>query len=170
MGYSGKRPIGFYTDRQGRVRPIIPRGSRDRTSGFNIRKFRQNYRIVVNSQAPSVIGVVVFRGLFAALAVSSPFVGQVYAGYQLANGLYNAYKSARAVTNAYATQGAVGAAKALGTEILSSQLAGTQAQLGWNLIASRIDPKVQPAAKWLLTECVEKLSAKEIDFVERHLA
>jgi hypothetical protein len=125
---------------------------------------------MLKSRTSNVVGLIVFRTVFATLAASSPFVGQVYASYQLANGLYSAYKSAGAVANAYETQGAVEAARVLGIEVLSSQLAGTQAQLGWNLIANRIDPEVQPAAKWLLTECVEKLTAKEIDFVERHLA
>jgi len=169
-GYSRKGRPKFYTDPQGRVRIIPSRGSRDHTSGFNVRKFRQNYHMVLKSQTPKVVGLVVFKTVFATLAVSSPFIGQVYASYRLANGLYNAYKSAGAVTNAYATQGAVEAAKVLGIEILSGQLAETQAQVGWNLIASRIDPEVQPAAKLLLTECVEKLTVEEIDFVERHLA
>jgi len=115
------------------------------------------------------MGRAVFQAIFATLAASSPFVGQVYASYQLANGLYGTYKSVRAVTDAYNTQGPVSAAKVLGTEILSSQLTGAQAKLGWDLIASRIDPKVQPAAKSLLTECVEKLTAQEMDFVSRHL-
>jgi len=75
----------------------------------------------------------------------------------------------RAVTDAYNTQGPLGAAKVLGTEIVSRQLAGVQAKLGWDLIANRIDPNVQAAAKSLLTECVEKLTAEEIDFVSRHL-
>jgi hypothetical protein len=63
----------------------------------------------------------------------------------------------------------VGAAKVLGKEIVSTQLAGVQAKLGWDLIANRIDPKVQAAAKPLFTECVEKLTAQEMDFVSRHL-
>ena len=106
---------------------------------------------------------------FATLAASSPFVGQVYASYQLAKGIYGAYKSALAATSAYKTQGPVGAAKIIGTEVLSTHLAGVQTKLGWDLVGSRIDPKAQAAAKSLLAECVETLTAEEIDFVSRHL-
>jgi hypothetical protein len=106
---------------------------------------------------------------FAVLAASSPFVGQVYASYQLAKGLYGAYKSVRAVSNAYNRQGPMGAVGALGKEIVSSQLAGVQTELGWGLIANRIAPQARPVARSLLAECVEKLTAEEIDFVSRHL-
>jgi hypothetical protein len=124
----------------------------------------------VNRQTTGyTIGRAVLEVSFATLASSSPFVGQVYASYQLAKGLYGAYESVRAVSSAYNTQGAIGAAKALGTEMVSTQLAGVQAKLGWDMIGHRIDPRVQSVAKSLLTECVEKLTAQEMDFVSRHL-
>ena len=126
---------------------------------------------ILNRQTPeySIVGRAVLEASFATLAASSPFVGQVYASYQLAKGLYGAYKSVRAVSSAYNTQGLMGAAKVLGREMVSTQLAGVQAKLGWDIIGDRIDPRVQAAAKSLLTECVEKLTAEEIDFVSRHL-
>jgi hypothetical protein len=115
------------------------------------------------------IGRTVLEAGFAALATSSPFVGQVYTSYQLAKGFYSAYKSVRAVSKAYDAQGPMAAAKVMGMEIVSTQLSGVQVELGWDLIANKIDPSVRAAAKSLFTECVEKLTEEEMDFVSRHL-
>jgi hypothetical protein len=116
-----------------------------------------------------MVGRAALEAGFATLAASSPFIGQVYASYQLAKGLYGVYKSVRTVSSAYNAEGPMGAAKALGKEIVSTQLAGVQAKLGWDMIENRIDPSVQAAAKSLFTECVEQLTEEEMSFVSRHL-
>jgi len=168
--YDRRRRVRFYTDAQGRVRPITPRKSHSQARRPFLRANSWRPWRILNPQTPEdYIGHAVLEASFATLAASSPFVGQVYASYQLAKGIYGAYKSARAVTSAYETQGPVGAAKIIGTELLSKQLTGVQTELGWDLIGNRIDPKAQAAAKSLLTECVETLTAEEIDFVSRHL-
>lgn len=166
MPRSRKRPVvGFYTDSQGRVRPITSRKGRRQRIGRGVRK-----RVTVK-RTPSYLLKRIPRPLLISILQSilcqRPFAEAVHPTFILANAIYQNRHVIKKLYKKHVVEG-------VGEGVIKSGLthdilASAQTELIWTNISHFIPREYHEVSKRILFNVISRITKEEIKYVEKFL-
>ena len=155
---TGRSPVAIRTRPDGRKYPITPRTSRSGPSPDNWDFF------VLDSTLAQRAGKSVLGKVIHALALTNPFVAQIYGAYNLAKAVFENLDSLKEIGDAFRQQGLLGAAWTAGEGKLSDYLSSEQE----SLLLSIIPARYRALGRHLLSSGVSMLTDSEMKFLDRH--
>ena len=155
---TGRRPVAIRTRPDGTKYPITPRTSRSGPSPDN-----WDY-VVLDSTLTQRAGKSVLGRIIQAVALTNPFVAQIYGSYNLAKAVFQNLDSLKEIGEAFRQHGLLGAVWTAGEGRLSDYLSSEQESLLLRIIPARY----RALGRQLLSSGVSMLTDSEMKFLDRH--
>lgn len=153
--YRSRRPvIGFYTDKQGRIRPIT---APKRKIFYNYYPLR-----IVKVKRPEFWYTTVLPLVYKKFIFEIPAAREIYLAYRIANLIYSNWGTIKEIIDDYKKK------KDLG-EVIVDHLPSLTSKAVWHFAKNYIPEEYRDYAERIIAETVESLTMEEIEFVRRSL-
>ncbi len=99
----------------------------------------------------------------------APLISELYAAYSVADYLWSNWQLISELYNIYEKKVPAGLATVIGTDIVKDGLTDVQTEVFWSQISKAVPAPLQPQAKTVVTNVIEKITDAEVDFVTHFL-
>lgn len=170
----GRRVIGFYTDRRGRVRPITSRRGRYRMwEVFGRDVIRTRPPILTpkfpHSTSQIRIGEPLIRTTLNLVLHQTPILRELRSAYLVADAMYAHRDLIKKFYNSYQRGGLTGVAKEVRSNAVHDVLSSAQTNMVWAAISGFIPRSYHDLSFDILSMVIEKITDEEIKYVRRFL-
>lgn len=152
----GRDILGFYTDSQGRRRPITRRKGR---------RYKPKIFIPKRVQLPKPL----LENVITSILLQAPVVKEIYTAYLLADSLYTNWNNLTQLFEEYQSGNIQNGAWRIGTEAVQSALSSIQTEAVWASIRGYIPKEYQNIGKEILATFMNTITSAEITLAKQFL-
>jgi hypothetical protein len=169
-----RRAIGFYTDRQGRIRPITSTGRRRIWKTFSRNIIRTKSSITLKSSRPTLQIHTQIREEFLIRTMNLvlyqiPIIRELQSAYLVADAIYTNRDLIKKLYNNYQKGDLTGIAKRVENDTLHNALSSAQTNIVWATIKELIPRSYHDSSFDILSTIMNEITDEEIKYVRRFL-